>query len=371
MQQMMIGDALGRTPGDYTYLARHGEARAQQNYLRQRAMRSGTPAHNFNMHPASLSWGNSGRMMNDNEVQAQAIGYVTNSHQAMMSYVEEILYTQSRFQNLAHINTTVPEGASTFAYRIVDRFGRGAFLGPRGDDAPAAMASQRLVAYPVHYSGIVADWTYEDLRQSIFHGYPIDTASLEAGVIGALEHIEQIMIEGSTAESMTGLINDPQVPVTASGGALAATEPEAMLAFLQARATAAIERTSEVVGGQLRSPMVFYLPYAQAGLMTTLRTETDLNVWNAFAMNNAYTNMTGQMPRLIWLKELAGAAADNSSDRMIVGFRDSRICEFAIPIRPRILNVMAEGYRICAYLEYKISQLLFKRPEAFEYVDGI
>ena len=221
-------------------------------------------------------------MINDAELQAQAIGYVTNSHQAMMSYVEEILYTMSRFQNLAYINTMVPEGASTFAYRVVDRFGRGSFLGPRGDDASSAMASQRLVAYNVHYAGIVADWTYEDLRQSIFHGYPIDTASLEAGVIGALEHIEQIMIEGDPDEDMTGIINDADVPQQALTDTIEAMEPDEIVEFLQEEATDAISRTREVVGTELRSPMVFYMPYKQAGRMVTLRTQTDMNVWKLF-----------------------------------------------------------------------------------------
>jgi len=374
MQHMMVGDSLGRLPGDYSYLARHGDARAQQNYLRQRAGRAGRPPHNFNMHPSAVAWGNQGRMLNDAEFQAQAIGYVTNSHQALMSYVEEILYTMSRFQNLVPINTMVPEGASTFAYRVIDRFGRGSFLGPRGDDAQNAMVSQRLVAYNVHYAGIIADWTYEDLRQSIFHGYPIDTATLEAGVIGCLEHIEQIVIEGSDEEDMTGLINDDQVSAQYLTETIAAMEPDEIVEFLQEEATDSISRTREVLGTEIRSPMVFYMPYSQAGRMVTLRTQTDMNVWQTFALNNSYTQKTGMMPRLIWLYELAGAGQtsdsdDTATDRIITGFRDMRILEFAIPIRPRILNIMAEGYRICAYLEYKISQLLFKRPFCFRYSD--
>ena len=376
MNQMMIGDSLGRMPGDYSYLARHGDTRAQQNYLRQRAMKSGTPVHNFNQHPNGIAWNNRGRMVNDVEFQSQAIGYVTNSHQAMMSYVEEILYTMARFQNLVAINMRVPEGADTFAYRTIDRFGRGAFLGTQGDDAPTAIVRQGLTAYPVYYGGIVADWTYEDLRRSIFHGYPIDTASLEAGVIGALEHIEQIVIEGAVDEGLTGIVNNGSVPRQVLTETIEAMEPDEIVEFLQEEATDAISRTREVIGTDIRSPMLFYMPYKQAGRMVTLRTQTDMNVWQTFAMNNSYTQKTGMIPRLIWLYECASAGGTSTdrgagtTDRIITGFRDERIAEFAIPIRPRILNLMAMGYNICAYLEYKISQLIFKRPGCFRFSDG-
>ena len=85
------------------------------------------------------------------------------------------------------------------------------------------------------------------------------------------------------------------------------------------------------------------------------------NPWYAF---------TGQDPMVKSVIELDGAGA-SSTDRMIVAVNDRRVMEMAVPIMPRVLTTLNQGYEICAPMEYKISGLNVKRPTTIRYTDGI
>ena len=50
---------------------------------------------------------------------------------------------------------------------------------------------------------------------------------------------------------------------------------------------------------------------------------------------------------------------------------NDRVAEVALPISPRVIMTLDEGYRICAPMEYTMSGVNMKRPDGWHYYDVI
>ena len=367
-----MADIFGREAGDYTTLQtvqRLGGPGSVKAFMRDSATAAGRVEHNFR----ALGSGYGTARMNDADSNAQAISYLTNNLQAIQAMIEEILYTEFRLDNHVPLNTMIPEGATTYAFRVVDRVGQGAWIETGGTDAPSATVAQRLVAYPIEYGGIIPEWTIEDLRRSLFGGVPLDTETIRAAITGAMNHIEMVGLVGDTTKGLQGLVNHSAVDVTAGVDLSGLADGQAIVDQLQSWTTDIITRSKEVFGLTIKNGLCIYLPIEQAALITNKRIKdgNDLSVWNYFVMNNAWYNYTGETIQLKWLQELENAATGGSTDRMIMGLKNDRIFEMAMPISPRVVSTLMKPFSVCAPIEYKISGINMKRPTGLRYYDGV
>ena len=377
-------DIFGRMPDDYEHLRDlQKDGGNVEEYLRANAAVHGTsmPPHNFNALQSGLQVAFEG--------QAQVVGFSTNNLQAIQSMIDEILYVDYRLPEYIPIITNVPEGAETYAYRVVDKVGRGRFIDFDGNMAPTAKAGQRLVAYPLEYAGIIPQWSIEDLRRCMFAGMSLDTEVIEAATTGAMDHIEQVGLLGDEARGFHGLTAFPnsldgadpekvhRSVLLDAGKQLVEMTGDEMVRFLQKRALEIITSTKEVFGRNIRSNLCFYMPLDEAALVTETRmaTGTDTTVWDYFMAHNSWKKYTGRSPMLKWLAELdtAGVKADNATPttRMIVACNDTKIMEMAMPISPRAITMLDMGYTVQSPMEYKISGLNLKRPAGVRYIDNI
>ena len=367
-------DIFGREAHDYKHIRAMQDEGLWEGHQRAQCAATGMQPHNFN---ALQSRGDISRA----EENAQAVGYVTNNLQAIHSMMEEILYTEFRLDEFIPIVTDVPEGAVTYAYRVTDRAGLGQFIDNDGSSAPSANIGTRLVPYPLHYAGIIPEWNMEDLRRAMVGGVSLDTETLMAGMMGAMDHIEEVGLEGDSARSLLGLINLPVTgrnKVTRANASNTFTQltSEQIRDLITTAIGEVISDTSEVFGRQIRSGMTVYLPVTEFNRITSepIGDNSDKSIWQYIAMHNPWSEYTGQTPMLKAVVELGTAlstAVNSSTKRMIVAVNDRRVMEMAIPIMPRILTTINKGFSICAPMEYKISGLNVKRPTTIRYYDGV
>lgn len=310
--------------------------------------------------------------MNDVEANAQAITFTTNNLQAIQAMVEEILYTDFRLDAFFPIVTNVPEGARTYSYKVVNKYGRGKFIDNTGRDANSAQVSMGNVPYNLQYGGIIPSWTLEDLRAAAFTGLPLDTETIKAGTEGCLDHIEIVGLSGSSDLGLTGLINSADIPASNSAKTIANMNADEMVAFIQTNVAAIIAQTSEVMSRVIKTGLTVYLPLAQETLIgdTRLSDNADKTVWDYVKSQNQWSRRTGQDLKLETVAELAGAGA-GATDRALFGFNNDRIMEMAMPIQPRVIQTIDMHYGVDAPMEYKISGLNVKRGTAMRYVDVI
>ena len=309
--------------------------------------------------------------------EAQPIGYMTDNLQAILSVVEEVLYTDFRLDGFIPIFTTVPEGAKTYSYRVLDRVGRGRFIDNDGSNAPSANTSLSLVPYTLEYAGIVPEWTVEDVRAAMFGGVALDAETIVAATTGAMDHIETVGLMGDAEHGLKGLVNQRTTGANSVARADAAATIDSMtgdeiVEFLQKEVTTLITSSAEVFGRTIRTGLCIYLPLEQGAIVNNKRlTDIEKTTWEYFAEHNLWFTYTGQRPMLKLVAELKGAGQGTDKNRMIVGLMHERVMEMAMPISPRLLGLYDRGYTICAPMEYKISGLNLKRPAGVRYIDGI
>lgn len=361
-------DIFGREHHDYKMLQALGKAKMLDAHNHQLRMRG--RMHNFDALP---SHHNPVRMpLNDVEANAQAVHFVTNNLQAIQAQIEEILYTDFRLDSFIPLITNIPEGARTYSYRVVNKYGQGKFISNSGREANSASVSLQNVPYSLEYGGIIPSWTLEDLRSAAFTGIALDTETVKAGTEGCMDHIEQVGLVGDATFNFTGLTNDPNIPSSASAKTIANMTPDEMVKFIQENVSLIIAQTNEVFSRLIKTGMTIYLPIAQEALIgdTKLADDASKTVWEYVKVNNQWTRRTGVELKMETVAEMAGAGA-GSTDRCLFGFNESRVMEMAMPIQPRIIQTIDTHYGVDTPMEYKVSGLNVKRPTAMLYVDSI
>ncbi len=359
---------FGRNESDYSHLGAIRDAKlldAHNAQLDVRGMKHDFSSLRDTRNPLAMPF-------NDVEANAQAVGFVTNNLQAIQAEIEEILYLDFRLDDFFPIVTNIPEGARTYSYRVVDHAGQGRFIETDGKSAPAAQTSLKNIAYNLEYGGIVPQWTMEDLRRAQFGGIALDTETIRAGTEGAMDHIEQVGISGSVDEGFLGLTNHSQITTTTTGTTIANMSADEITTFIQGQVTNIITQTNEIFGRVIKKGLTLYVPIAQYDRIvnTRLSDNADKTVWEYVRMNNTWTNYTGNPIEIKAVAEMDQAGASDA-DRMLVGFNNDRVMEMAMPIMPRVITTINQGYVVQAPIEYKISGLNVKRPTAMRYVDGI
>ena len=360
-------DIFGKNITDYKHLARIKKAGMLDSHNAQLQARG--RVHNFDALPSINR--PVPMPMQDVEATAQALQIVTNNFQAIQAQIEEILYGDFRLDEWFPIVTNIPEGARSYSYRVVNKYGAGKFIDNSGKSANSATVSLQNVPYSLEYGGIIPAWTIEDLRNAAFAGISLDSETIKAGTEGCMNHIEDVGLSGDTARGFTGLVNNAAVTITGASKTITTNTADENVAFVQSIVATMIADTQEVFGRNIKTGMTLYLPVAQAGRLLTLKLATDASksVWDYVKTANLWTHMTGQELKLAIVAELLDAAANGTDDRAILTFNHERVMEMAMPIQPRSTGIIQVAFGVESPMEYKVSGLNVKRPAAMHYYD--
>ena len=374
-----MADIFGRNQEDYTLRAALHEGGQLERYEAGNAARrpAAAPQHDFN----ALAGGVPAEFQRASEDQ-QAIGYLTNNLLAIQSVVDEVMYTAYRLPQFVHLNTGVPEGAQSYGVRVRDRVGRAARVSAPGWDAPSATASETIVTQPMHYYGLDAEWSVDELRGAMMGGTPLDTQSIEAAVMGSLETMEAVGLTGGGYDGATGLLNHATtgtdaVTLTTQGSNMTFSDltSEQIRNLINGRISNVIVVSRETLGRNVNSGMTVYLPGEQYDLLTTryIGDNAERTLMRSIMEDNPWTHFTKGSPlmieRVIELDSAINPGA--TTDRMIVGLKHERVAEMGVSISPRVLRIMDKGRVICAQVESKFSPLFVKRANTLQYTDAI
>lgn len=320
------------------------------------------------------------RFEDDAEAVTAAMGLLGNNLMAVQAESDEILRRIFMLRELIPINTNVPEGATSKAINVVNRYGKGKFINKDGSNVETAQASVNRVSYPIFYGGIVASWSLQELRESLFAGVPLDSETIMSAVEGCNTHIQQVGFLGSAEHNLTGLINASSIPsfsgtvpdFTTLGADGGMTADEAVK-FVNDLVTAIGNRTNELLYQHFRSSdLVLAVPTVVFDALVTTKygDGADKTVWDFVKARNAWTARTGRELILKSIPELATAGTSNSA-RVALYPKDKRVLEMDMPIAPRVTRVVNKEYSVNTPYEYSISGINWKRPKMAVYADGV
>ena len=316
------------------------------------------------------------RFKNDAESAASAFGLVSNNLEALTSEVEEILRERFKVPEYIPINTAIPEGAVSYALRVVNRYGRGKFINKDGSNVETSTASVSKLVFNIEYAGIQPEWTLQELRESLFTGISLSTETLEAGVQGALNHVQDVAFQGDAEIGFEGLTNHSEVPLftgTVPDFTDGATTADEIRQFVNDVITDLGQATEELIYEHFGfAQLKFVLPTVAYDVLSTTPLGTDANktIMAFLRTNNPWTERTGQTVVFESLTRCKDAA-DTGEGRAIVYPMTNRVLEMAIPIMPRIITTQQDGYVIKAPMEYSMSGVNLKRSSMMRYADGV
>ena len=309
-----------------------------------------------------------------------AIGFLTNNLLSIQTQIDEIMYTAYRLPEFVSLNTTIPVGSSEYGVIVRDRVGRARRVSSPGYDAPSATISQGLVSRPLHYYGLDAEWSVQELRGAQMAGRALDTDSIEAAVMGSLESMEAVAFTGDGYDGATGLVNQPtsgtsMVRTSTAAQTFAAGTAEQIRTLVTDELSKVIENSAETLGRNISTGMTVYLPGEQYDVLTSkyLGDNAERTVMRGLMEDNPWTHFTKGSPLMIMrLLELDSARNPGATnDRMITTLKHPRICEMGISIMPRVLRIMDEGRVIKAQVESEYSELWVKRPQDIYYLNNV
>ena len=379
-----MADILGNSPLSYKHLKAAHEKSPDflQSYLQNAAAKHGREPHNFNFDLKQL----------ENASTADTVGYMTDNFQTLQTVVDEVMYVENRFREYLPM-ITVPEGAESWKYRVMDGVGDAVYLEEEGSTAPDSTAALKTVAYNIYYGGAVASWTQRALQKSQHGGIAIDAETMKYAARSALNRMENTLFQGSTeiGETQNGVkgfvnlsaasdaaIAGTQVKIVDVGSGVnnyfsGSSTGDEMAAKLNEWVSAFIEDTKTIIGRQISGGMTLYLPVKQHGIVTTKRLQDiNMTVWQYFQTNNAWRNFTNEEIVLRDMIELDGAATSTGkTDRAILALNNVEIMESAVAIEPRVMHMESNLFTVRAPLEFAHSPLAVKRAAGIRYIDGV
>ena len=373
-----MADIFGKTPDDYTLVRDLHKAgkwdRQQADWAARRPF--SLPLHDFDAMGAGVPVDQQ-RASEDQ----QAVGYLTNNLLAIQTAIDEIMYTTYRLPEFLYMNTAIAEGADSYGIRVQNRVGRAIRVSAPAYDAPSATVSTGIQTQPMHYYGLDAIWSIDELRGAMFGGTALDTQSIEAAVMGSLETMESVGLTGGGYANTTGLLNhavsgtDP-VPVNLNTQAASSTFAELtsdqMRDLINGDISSVINVSNETLGRNINTGMTVYLPGAQYDLLSSkyVGDHAERTIMRTIMEDNPWTHFTGNPINIARVLELDGAGASDT-DRMVVGLMHGRVAEMGVSIMPRVLRIVDKGRVICAQVESKYSPTWVKRPGTIYYRDAI
>ena len=360
-------DIFGKNQDDYKHLAAMDEQqRADYNAYNLEMRGAFAQPHNFN----GLEQGVPQEYQRAAD-DAQAVGFLTNNLLAIQAAVDEVLFTAYRLPMFVSINTTIPEGASSYGFRVTQRTGRAQRITDDGPDAPSATVSQGLVTKSMDLYGLDGRWSLDELRGAMFAGIPLDTETVDAATVGTLEEMERVALTGGDYGNQ-GLLNLPtdDVSHSTSSQTFAEMSPVKIRSLINGEMNKLIDNTKETLGRNISTGMTVYLPGLQYDLLTTayIGDNADKTLMRAISEDNPWTHFTGNPISFERVLELADYG---TTGRMIVGLKHPRVAELGVSIMPRVIMVRNEGRYFKALVEAKFSELFVRRPKTLYYVDGI
>lgn len=280
-------------------------------------------------------------------------------------------YPDVNFGELVDVNTETPEWADEVAFRMYDGVTMGKFIGANADDLPRVAAAAKMFKAPIGYAGNEFEYSLDELRKTAHLGMPLDVSLAELARRGAEEHTQRVVYFGDADRGMTGLFNNPNVPISNSTLDWSTATPIDIIADVNAAITQVWENTLGV-----HTPNTIAIP---ANRWTQLSTSfgsaqfPDKSILELLMERNVYTARTGQpltvVPRFqLQQEELAKHIPGYTGGDRILAYEKNRTnLETHIPMFWRTTAPQPRGLKIVVPAEYKASGVQWRYPMSAVY----
>lgn len=280
--------------------------------------------------------------------------------------IYDVKYRNIIFPEVVPVDTSMPEWIDTVNYISYDAVTMGKFIAANGKDLPQSDIDANISSVPVGYAGNSYGYTLEELRKSQQMRLPLDVTKARVAYRGAQEHMQRVAWFGDASRGMTGMFNNPNIPLDNSTVNWATATGQEMVNDMNSLLIKVWSTSANV-----HVPDTLLLPSDKYAIASSKRmdTGTDTTVMEFFKRNNLFRDITGQEIEVRPILELQTANTAGTGPRMMAYEKtpDNLVMYNPIPWRP--LAPQPNGLRIEVSAEYKISGVEFRYPGSAAYRD--
>lgn len=305
------------------------------------------------------------RLMGRDAAEAVAFLIPQLAYTESMAYGK--LYTPMQFRQLVPV-TNEGGWAESIRYELFDYAGQGKPISGMGDDIPMAEAQYGARLFPIKMAGIGYQYTTEELQQSVFYRKPLPTARLEAALIGAERHLNQVALTGEASTGLTGLYNNASVPQgNAPTGGWASATPDNILKDVNALIMN-IRTNTQFNDWPTTIAMA---PTALAYISSTPRSaNSDTTILEFLKRNNSAKSVGNQ--NVEFVEGYGLDTAGSGGTRRMIGYvkKESRL-KMHIPLEQQFLAPQLRNLRTVVPSQYRYSGVEVRYIKSMYYMDNI
>jgi len=195
----------------------------------------------------------------------------------------DVIYAEQKARKFLPLITDVDPGAEFYAYAQTDEVGKAKIVTNYADDIPSSEISTEKFVHQIVPVASAFEYSVQDMYRAAFTGVPLEARKGQAARRRVETEIDDIAATGNAAHNIQGFINNSNVEISASTGAVWTTNPTVMLADLNKLVADAITAAQETVTfDTVLMPLAQYLLASQ----TLVDTQNPQTVLSAFKNAN-------------------------------------------------------------------------------------
>jgi len=326
---------------------------------------------------------------------AGTFNFSTNALEVIEAEITNVIVADNSLNKLVSIQTDVPFGAQTSAYRLIEKFGLPSPLGNTSNAAPSNIPLASTVLdirrLALRTWAIKVSWNVEEIAASLLAGVPLEVEQIQAAMQGSMQLQRLAIMVGRDGvsdkqtkqkllypEFATGKFNDAGVDAATASATDWSTISEANASEIRKAITDAIgfvyQQTQETVAelAQFSNGMNVFLPPAQFQIVTdtldgNFRTTS---IADNVKTRNVWTAATGNPVTITPARELAGIGV-GSTDRFCIGFVNPNVD--LVKVSQQLTQAPQQQRDLVTEIPffYAHSPIGIKQPKMMAYRDGI
>lgn len=311
------------------------------------------------------------------DAQQAALSFLSHQLISVEAAVIKIRRPDIQYPALVPVDTSANEWAKAISFTSMDQVGRAGWFNHMSKDVPLAEVVRERFEHGIEMAAIGYRYTLEEIGQAMMvPGTNLTGDKANSARRAYEEFVDDIAIRGDTEKGWTGLINDPNVPITIvptdsgtdpGSPAWSDKTPDQVLRDVNAALTGMY-----VDSATIEMANVILIPVSiWADIAVRRIPDTTMTILDFLMQKNVYTAQTGQQLTIRAVRGLE-IAGTGGTGRMVVYRKDPDVLKLHIPMPHRFLPVWQTGpltFDIPGI--FRLGGLEIRRPKAVRYIDGI
>jgi hypothetical protein len=302
------------------------------------------------------------QILNELRLDVAYSAFLDQDLQAMESELYRTEYADLKARQWLPMKSDVPAGAETFAYRVLDLFGRAEFIAPWSDELPTAGLRVEKKVANVETIGNAFHYSKQDLRAAAMTGMSLDREFAAAQMRAHEELFDTTALLGKPELGFIGFFRHPDVTVlNMSDWDNGATTAATILSDLRALVNQVmIQSKGRFSVTQIVLPMTSYL-VAESKAMGVDYASAD-NPLSVFRRTSGIT--------VDWDRNLE-TASNSGGKRAVAYFKSPLVGQLVQPLAPEIGEPQLQNLVYKRTIESRTGGSILRQSLAVVYGDGL